>query len=101
MTPYRLPDPDLEALLADDAPYGDATTCALGIGGQPGRMEFRAHGAMLLCGVEEARRLGELRGLRAHGPVRASGERLAAGELFLTPTGAAARPSTACRSPRP
>lgn len=87
MTPYRLSDPDLEALLNDDAPYGDATTFALGIGGQPGRMEFRARYAMRLCGVEEALRMGELRGLRPHGPVRASGERLAAGELFLRLTG--------------
>ncbi len=90
MNPYRLPDPDLEALLADDAQFGDATTCALGIGGQAGRMVFRARGAMMLCGVEEALRMGELRGLRGAGPVRASGERLAAGAEILTLAGDAA-----------
>lgn len=90
MNPYRLPDPDLEALLADDAPFGDATTCALGIGGQAGHMVFRARHAMVLCGVEEALRMGELRGLPGAGPVRASGERLAAGAEILTLAGDAA-----------
>lgn len=83
MNPYRLPDPALEALLRDDCPCGDATTHALGIAGRPGQMVFRARSAMVLCGVEEARRLGELRGLRASGTPRASGDRLAAGDTIL------------------
>lgn len=90
MNPYCLPDPLLEALLADDTPFGDATTHALGIGGQPGRMVFRARHAMTLCGAEEALRMGQLRGLRAVGPVRASSESLAAGETILTLEGDAA-----------
>ena len=90
MNPYRLPDATLETLLADDAPCGDATTHALGIGDRPGRMIFRARGAMTLCGSEEALRMGELRGLHALGPLRASGESLAAGDTILTLEGDAA-----------
>ena len=89
MSPYRLADPELEALLRDDAPCGDATTFALGIAGRPGRMVFRARSDMVLCGSEEAVRMGELRGLTALGPVRASGERLAAGAEILTLAGPA------------
>lgn len=88
--PYTLPDHALEALLYDDAPCGDATTFALGVGGQPGRLEFRARQPMTVCGVEEARRMGELRGLAVEGTVKGSGSRLAAGELFLTLRGEAA-----------
>lgn len=90
MNPYTLPDHELEALLHDDAPCGDATTLALGIGPQPGQMVFRARQAMCLCGVEEARRMGELRGLRIAGPLRHSGERLAMGEEILRLSGDAA-----------
>lgn len=90
MNPYTLPDHELERLLTDDAPSGDATTLALAIGRQPGRMAFAARQAMTLCGVEEARRMGELRGLHAVGPIRESGERLAAGEVFLCLEGEAA-----------
>lgn len=90
MSPYRLPDPFLESLLYDDSPCGDATTFALGIGEQPGRLIFRARQAMVLCGSEEAMRLGELRDLRPVGPVRESGTVLAAGDEILRLEGAAA-----------
>lgn len=90
MSPYTLPDPALEALLADDAPQGDATTFALGIGERAGRMVFRARHDMVLCGSEEARRMGELRGLAASGPVVASGTSLQAGEVILSLDGPAA-----------
>ncbi len=90
MNPYTLPDALLETLLHDDAPCGDVTTFALGIGRRPGRMAFRARHDMTLCGAEEALRMGQLRGLRASGPGRASGERLAAGETILILEGEAA-----------
>lgn len=83
MSPYRLSDSELETLLQDDAPCGDATTFALGIDAAAGRMIFRARYAMVVCGSEEAQRLGELRGLRLAGPRVASGTRLAAGEEIL------------------
>ncbi|MBS1131955.1 MAG: putative molybdenum utilization protein ModD [Proteobacteria bacterium] len=89
MSPYTLPDSTLEALLADDAPQGDATTFALGIGDQPGRMVFRARYDMVLCGSEEARRMGELRGLKANGLIAASGSAPQAGQIILTLEGSA------------
>ncbi len=70
MSPFNFPDSELEALLGDDAPWGDATTWGLGIGEQPGRMEFRARHAQVVCCSEEAARMAELRGLRlVEGPV--------------------------------
>jgi molybdenum transport protein len=90
MSPYCLSDPELEALLLDDTPCGDATTYALGIGSQPGRMTFRARTEMVLCGAEEALRMGLLRGLRPTAALRGSGERLAAGEEILSFQGNAA-----------
>jgi len=90
MSPYLLPDAYLESLLQDDAPCGDATTFALGIGQQPGELVFRARYEMVVCGSEEARRMGELRGLTTIGPLVASGTRLPAGAEILSMTGNAA-----------
>lgn len=88
--PYTLPDSELERLLDEDVPCGDATTFSLGIGDQPGRLVFRARQTMVVCASEEARRMGELHGLRSIGSVVASGSRLAAGETILTLEGHAA-----------
>ncbi len=90
MSPYLLPDAYLDSLLHDDGPCGDATTYALGIGGHAGQLIFRARQAMVLCGSEEARRMGELRGLTMIGPMRDSGSRLQAGEVILRLKGDAA-----------
>lgn len=90
MNPYTLPDAYLEALLLDDTPCGDATTFALGIGGQAGRLVFRARYEMVVCGSEEARRMGELRGLLPIGAFAASGQTLPAGAEILTLAGEAA-----------
>lgn len=90
MNPYTLSDSVLENLLQDDSPCGDATTFALGIGRQPGRMIFRARYDMVVCGSEEALRLGQLKGLRQLGSCRASGETLKAGEEILSLEGEAA-----------
>lgn len=90
MNPYTLPDHELEALLRDDAPCGDATSLALGIGGKAGRMIFRARHEMVLCGAEEAAGMARLRGLNLIGNPRISGERLAAGDEILCCEGDAA-----------
>ncbi|OMG54609.1 ModD protein [Azonexus hydrophilus] len=90
MSPYTLPDHELERLLGEDAPAGDATTFALDIGECCGRLDFRARFAMVVCGSEEARRLGELRGLVPTGPFAASGTKLQPGETILSLTGEAA-----------
>jgi len=89
MNPYTLTDTALELLQQEDTPSGDATTFALGIGEQPGRMVFRARYAMVVCGSEEARRMGELRGLRAVGTFVPSGSRRQAGEEILSLEGGA------------
>lgn len=90
MNPYTLPDHELERLLGEDVPAGDATTLALDIGDRPGRLDFRARYEMVVCGSEEARRLGELRGLTATGAMVASGTPLAAGATILSLEGPAA-----------
>lgn len=88
--PYILTDSELERLLAEDVPCGDATTFALGIGEQAGRLVFRARQAMVVCASEEARRMGELHGLHSVGEFVPSGSRLAAGDAILTLEGQAA-----------
>jgi len=90
MSPYTLSDGDLERMLLEDAPHGDATTFTLGIGDVPARMVFRARGEMVVCGSEEALAMGRLRGLTAVGERVASGTRVAAGTTLLTLCGPAA-----------
>ncbi len=82
-------DAMLDALLGEDAPFGDLTTQALGIAGRPGRMRFAARAAMTLCCVEEGERLLGRLGLRVES-LRASGDDAAAGEVFLEAEGPAA-----------
>nr|WP_265943159.1 hypothetical protein [Dechloromonas sp. A34] len=89
MNPYTLTDATLDHLLQEDGPCGDATTFALGIGEQPGRLVFRARYEMVVCGSEEARRMGELRCLRAAGTFAPSGSRRQAGEEILCLEGGA------------
>ena len=89
MNPYTLPDSYLESLLHEDAPCGDATSFALGISSQTGRLVCRARYDMVLCGSEEARRMGELHGLRSIGTFASSGQSLQAGDEILTLEGEA------------
>lgn len=53
---------ELEELVADDAPYGDLTTSALGINGIPGQMEFCARGGMVVAEAESAAAILEIAG---------------------------------------
>src|SRR5512138_19809 len=55
---------ELEELLADDVPYGDPTTEALGIGAMPGTMQFAARDRMVLALAEDAAAIAELAGCR-------------------------------------
>ena len=89
MNPYVLADGWLQQLLSDDVPHGDLTSWVLDLGQQSGQMQFSARYAMVLCGSEEAWRLGEMQGLSAVGEVRPSGSRLQAGEPILTLAGPA------------
>lgn len=55
---------ELEELLADDVPYGDLTTDALGMGAVPGSMAFTARDTMVLALAEDAAAIIELSGCR-------------------------------------
>jgi len=80
---------ELERLLADDVPYGDLTTEALGIGAARGIMRFVARDPMVLALVEDAAAIIELAGCRVELLAR-TGDCLAPGSLILTAHGEAA-----------
>ncbi|MGF7174378.1 ModD protein [Azospirillum doebereinerae] len=83
-----LPDSALDALLAQDVPYGDLTTDSLGLAGRPATMRFAARAAMVLAGTEEAVRLIEKAGGRLT-QVLPSGTAVEAGAVFLESDGPA------------
>ncbi len=79
---------ELEELLADDVPYGDLTTQALGIGDAPGELTFAARDAMVVAEVENAAALLELAGCRVTLATK-SGTALTSGTQILAATGPA------------
>lgn len=52
-----IPDCEIDRWLAEDIPFGDLTTHALGIAQRPGRMSFQARQPMVIAASEEAARL--------------------------------------------
>ncbi|HLO78584.1 MAG TPA: ModD protein, partial [Magnetospirillum sp.] len=82
-------DAELDRLLAEDVPFGDLTTHALGIGAAPGRMVFKARDAMVVAATEEAARLIARCGGRVSA-VTASGGTAMAGDTLLVADGDAA-----------
>jgi molybdenum transport protein len=88
--PFLLSDARLEALLREDAPYGDMTTLGLGIGTRPGRAMLRAGAPMTVCGVEEAERLFLLAGCETVRRFASSGCQLEQGAEILHAEGPAA-----------
>jgi molybdenum transport protein len=80
---------ELEALLADDVPYGDLTTDALGIGAVSGTMQFTARDAMVLALAEDAAVIIELSGCKVD-LLASSGTALKQGAPILTAYGPAA-----------
>lgn len=83
-----LVDAQLQALLAEDAPHGDLSTTALGLGGEPAMIEFHARSPMVLAGSEEAARLLVLCGCDPCA-VQSTGARMEAGMMLLTAHGRA------------
>jgi len=79
---------ELEELLADDVPYGDLTTDALGIGAISGSMQFTARDAMVLALAEDAAAIIELAGCRVE-LFAPSGATLEQGSPILTAHGPA------------
>ncbi len=79
---------ELEQLVADDAPYGDLTTYALGIDGMPGQMEFLARDAMVVAEAESAAAILEIAGCDVM-LATASGTSLTPGSKILSAAGPA------------
>ncbi|MDS4068324.1 MAG: ModD protein [Candidatus Competibacter sp.] len=82
-------DAEIDRWLAEDVPFGDLTTHALGIGERPGHMVFAARDAMVVAASEEAARLLVRAGCAANvqGP---SGCAVEAGTPLLVAEGPAA-----------
>lgn len=80
---------ELEQLLADDVPYGDLTTEALGVGAARGVMRFVARGPMVLALAEDAAAIIEIAGGRVELSAR-TGDNLTPGSPILTAHGDAA-----------
>jgi molybdenum transport protein len=80
---------ELESLVADDVPYGDLTTEALGIGATAATMQFAARDAMVLALAEDAATIIEICGCRVDLLCR-SGTALDPGTSILQAQGTAA-----------
>lgn len=76
-------DSYLDELIASDIPCGiDLTTHVLGIGNEPGRMEYYTRNEALLCGTEEAARIFSRFGCTVVETLP-SGSMLAPGDVFM------------------
>lgn len=84
----HIPDSRLDYFIAEDVPYIDLTCQVLGIDNAPGRMEFFTREACVLAGMLAARPMAEKLGCTVVS-ARKDGERLEAGETFLTVDGSA------------
>src|SRR5262245_11843239 len=84
-----IPDDELRRWLAEDVPYGDLTSHALGFGNRPGRIRFEARQAMVAACSEEAGRIMGMAGADVTECV-ASGTGLQSGGLLLAAQGSAA-----------
>jgi molybdenum transport protein len=78
----------IEALLAEDVPLGDLTTCALGVGAEPGAARFVARAPMVAACVEEAARILQAAGATI-GLAMPSGTEMASRETLLIANGPA------------
>lgn len=85
----RIPDAEIERFLEEDVPYGDATTEALGIGGEAGVILFTAREPLVASGVGASARALELCGARVTGRAD-EGDVCEMGTTLLTAEGTAA-----------
>lgn len=79
---------ELERLLAEDVPWGDLTTAALGIADRPAVMTFTARADMVVAGIAVAKGLIEVAGGVAE-VVVGDGTAVSRGTLLLTARGPA------------
>ena len=83
-----LADSLVDGWLAEDAPFGDLTSRALGIGSETVRMQFAARAAGVVCCLEEAERLLQRCGASVRRQ-RSSGEKVSVGDPLLLAEGPA------------
>lgn len=84
-----IPQHQLEQFLAEDVPYNDLTSDALGLAACPGRLECAFRQDTVVCGTEEAGRLAQLCGCQVEHSLP-SGTKVSAGDSVLKVTGNAA-----------
>ena len=80
--------PVSKVFVAEDVPYVDLTCAVLGIGEEPGEMEYYTREECVLAGGEVARRVMGKLGCQVVS-CRQDGERVAAGETFMVVRGRA------------
>ena len=85
----RIPESRIDHFIAEDVPYIDLTCEVLGIGDEPGEMEYYTREDCVLAGTGVVRRIAEKLGCEAIGG-HTDGDRIAAGEAFYTLRGSAA-----------
>ena len=84
----RMSDARIDGFIAEDVPYVDLTCAVLGIGEEPGEMEYYTREDCVLAGGEAARRVAEKLGCTVMSCVP-DGERVSAGETFMVVRGRA------------
>lgn len=84
----RISDARVDGFVAEDVPYVDLTCAVLGIGEEPGEMEYYTREDCVLAGAQVARRVAERLGCEVASCAR-DGERIAAGETFMVVRGRA------------
>jgi len=82
---HFIPDATLQALITEDAPYGDLTTRALGLEGTASHIRYTARYDMTVCGSEEAERILTMLGATTQRHID-SGTTVPAGTLLLEAT---------------
>lgn len=88
--PFPIADARLDAMLAEDAPFGDLTTLGLGIASQRGRAVFRTRATITACCAEDAARLMQRAGCIEARCLALSGAQVEAGAELLVAEGDAA-----------
>ena len=84
----RIPDARIDGFIAEDVPYVDLTCAVLGIGDEPGEMEYFTREECVLAGAAVASRIMGKLGCRVVDS-RCDGERVRAGESFFRAQGGA------------
>lgn len=82
----RIADARIDSLISEDVPYIDLTCEVLGIGEEPGEMEYFTRENCVLAGTEVAVRVAERLGCSVTASLP-SGTRIAAGDSFMTVRG--------------